>query len=333
MSEISLAKIENATATDRIARRVDALAGFDKSLMSIRALAVLTELVVEFQPEFILEIGTYFGGGSEILARALNETSSGLLITLDSNEARAEEVERRMALWDPEVQAKTTFLPHTSEEFFRSLIGKWDPAIDIAIVDGEHTYLGAYGDIVRCAQQIAGGGMIIVDDYDQSTVNRAVADFIQTHPDWRLVGDVEQSFVGRHQYAPRPSIKDTPFFILLAPDHRSFSRHPMTIDYSDSSFSSLSGAELATAPHNCQGTLHGEFSIEISDDRGMVQANTGIVSVEITPGQSSVRLELDNALESLDQRIVRCIANYTWIGEDDSSHLPLVDQPKLIVRS
>jgi len=304
MSETSLAKLERVIAPDRIARRVDALDGFDKSLMSIRALAVLTELIVEFQPRIILEIGTYFGGGSEILARALNETNSGLLITLDSNEARAEEVERRMALWDPDVRAKTTFLAHTSEEFFRSLIGKWEPAIDIAIVDGDHTYLGAYSDIVRCAQQIAGGGMIIVDDYDQSSVNRAVADFADTHPDWRLVGNAEQTFVGRHQYAPHSSIEGTPFLVLLAPDQRGFSCHPTAFDYSDSSLSSLIGAEIEVAPHNCLGTLHGGFSVEVSDERGMVRAHTGVVSVEISPGQNSVSLKLKEALDLSGQRIV-----------------------------
>jgi len=331
MSRSSLSKLVNASNPERISKRADTLADYDKSLMSPKSLALLTEIIIEFQPRFVLEIGTYFGGGSQILAKALAETESGLLVTIDSNSERAEEVTRRIEEWDENVRERVTFMSNSSEQFFNSFDRVWQPTIDIAVVDGDHTYLGAYSDIVRSAQRISGGGLIIIDDFSQSTVNRAVADFIQTHPDWTLVGDIHDTFIGDQGFEPQASIEGTPFLILLAPDYKGISKHPTLFDYGSLGISELFGANIVLAPHECKGMLHGEFCIELVDEtRSMVSGVTDTVTAEIKPETENVGLILGQALATEGRQLLRCLATYTWQGGEAFPHLPLLEEPTLV---
>ena len=60
-----------------------------KSLLAPDARAFLDRLVRLMEATAVLEIGTYFAGATEVMARALSESTQGQIITIDGMDARA----------------------------------------------------------------------------------------------------------------------------------------------------------------------------------------------------------------------------------------------------
>lgn len=69
----------------------------------------------------------------------------------------------------------TRFFEMTSDEFFRRAPGLFARhTIDVALVDGEHTYEQAYRDVENCLRFLAPGGVIVMHDCRPMTAAQAV---------------------------------------------------------------------------------------------------------------------------------------------------------------
>ncbi len=87
-----------------------------KSLLAPSALAFLHETVQVLDARSVLEIGTYFGGGAKVLADAVQ--GRGMVLTIDSNGARAPYVEAEIATWPQPMRDATMFLPYSAGDLF-----------------------------------------------------------------------------------------------------------------------------------------------------------------------------------------------------------------------
>ena len=147
--------------------------------------AVLYELVREARPKTALEIGTLFAGTTHVIARALWANREGRVTTIDP--FGGERVPAIIARMPAEIGGRIDFYPLSSMDFFlRTDVSKG--ALDLAFIDGDHSYPGALFDLYRTSERMSAGGVVVLDNSDKWGVACATADFLERHPDWQLAG-------------------------------------------------------------------------------------------------------------------------------------------------
>jgi len=334
MDNVTEEGIHEIIASDTFQRLAAEYTGYTKSMMGHTALAFLHALILKYRPNLVLEIGTYFAGGSEVMSNALVEAGgdTGLLLTLDSNPGREDTVRKIIAGWPTENQQRTTFMASSSEVFFASMAEKWEPSIDIAFVDGDHRYHGAYADIVLCAHHISSNGIIVVDDYDQPEVNRAVEDFVKTRPAWKFVGSEDECFANNSVFDTCPSVARTPFFVLLAPAQRGLTDRPLTFHQSGGEYTSFGGFRLNLLPHGVTGTLMANFMLEMENSQEQrIETVSETAKIHISPGDSEIIVAPDQPVETNGRHPLRCGVTLYWEAETGGEILPLAQKPEPVL--
>jgi Methyltransferase domain len=138
-----------------------------------------------FQPNVVVQTGTATGASSVAIALGLRDAGRGVLYTIDPEPpsyfgvdqpvALARRVVERSALGDKIrfVQGYST-MPLDAGRMFLPSAPKWRlPELnrmvrtDMLVVDGDHTFLGCYLDLVYGAAGLASGGprVIVCHDY------------------------------------------------------------------------------------------------------------------------------------------------------------------------
>src|SRR5262249_859093 len=147
--------------------------------------AFLYSLVRAMKPADVSEIGTAFCGASEIIARALWENGRGVLHTTDPFAPhRCPPVISR---WPQPLQEITRFHAKSSMDFYMTL-AEAKIGLDIAFVDGNHDFEFAYFDILIAARLLRPGGVIIVDNSEQSGPFYAALQFVRGNPALVVLG-------------------------------------------------------------------------------------------------------------------------------------------------
>ena len=149
----------------------------EASLLSPASRAFVDGLVRLQRPGTVLEIGTYYGGTSEIIARALADTGSGILLTIDLLKTREAEVHEAMQRWPEAARDITTFVTVGSLDFFKRLTLNPGLRFDLALIDGDHSHAAALTDLIQCARFAANNAVMLVDDFQLPGVNWAVRGF------------------------------------------------------------------------------------------------------------------------------------------------------------
>src|SRR5580704_17756918 len=152
-----------------------------RALISAAAAALIYTLVRNAKPRHVVEIGTYYGGTSELICQALYENGSGTLHTVSPFEA--ERVIPIFDSWPPELRRHLEFYLMTSMDFYYRLNARGIRP-EIAFIDGDHSYQAALFDIQSLAKSLARRGFLLVDDVSQPGPYYAAMDFLQRNPDW-----------------------------------------------------------------------------------------------------------------------------------------------------
>src|SRR5580704_14992421 len=105
-----------------------------RALISAAATALIYTLVRNAKPQHVVEIGTYYGGTSEVICRALHENGSGVLHTVAPFEA--ERVIPIFDSWPRELRQHLEFYLMTSMEFYYRLDARGIRP-EIAFIDGD----------------------------------------------------------------------------------------------------------------------------------------------------------------------------------------------------
>jgi predicted O-methyltransferase YrrM len=188
-----------------------------RSLMDPDERALLYCLVRALKPENVVEIGTYFAGTTEVLARAVWENGAGCIYSVDPYGAGR--VSQTMAAWPEPLRAITTCSFDNSMSFLTQLLQAGTP-IDFVLVDGAHDFEFVRFDLEMCARLLRPGGIIVIDDAEQAGPFSAAKSFLADHPQWRELGDCVAAF---RQSSPfdeqRSSVPGTSLLLLQAPPY------------------------------------------------------------------------------------------------------------------
>src|ERR1700724_674131 len=171
------------------------------SFISAYSRAYLYSFVRALKPLSVVEIGTFFVGTTEVIARALVENGSGVVHTIDPYGAlRAPPV---IAAWPQALRRITHFHPVTSMSFF-SRSAEIKRRFDLVFVDGNHDLEFALFDIMMAPRLITPLGLIFVDNTEQRGPCVAAQIFMRENPEWTLLGtsyDPDRPFATEERFS------------------------------------------------------------------------------------------------------------------------------------
>jgi hypothetical protein len=201
-----------------------------------------------------VEIGTYYGGTSELICQALYENGSGTLHTVSPFEA--ERVVPIFDSWPQELRRHLEFYLMTSMDFYYRL-NERGIRPEIAFIDGDHSYQAALFDIQSLATLLARRGFLLVDNVSQPGPYYAVMDFLQRNPDWTQckARDPKWADPNKALDRERTSVPETDFEILRAPRGYSVGSRPVTFGEMPSK-TAVKGLRIHAA--SAGGTLHAQ---------------------------------------------------------------------------
>jgi predicted O-methyltransferase YrrM len=218
----------------------------DRSLCRPIDRMLLYHLVRSLRPQHVVEIGTYFAAGAEVLARALWENGAGLLHTIDPyGKIRGPALIER---WDERLRAHVRFYPSNSMEFFERLDARRMP-LDLVFVDGNHNFESALFDLQSAAKRIRPGGIVVMDDANQSGPFWASKVFLEQNPGWTELGDCLSLASSREPFGPLPSLfEGSKFLLLKASSQIRVGRLPYSTGELPYPERQLAGVELSLVP-------------------------------------------------------------------------------------
>ena len=151
--------------------------------MPLRQRLVLTQTALELPEGFVvLEIGSYLGASTAFLAAAALQ-KAGTVHAVDTwmNNAMGAEGE-----WDTWIQFQANVAP------FKDVIvthrgrsadvhaREGDIPCDMLFIDGDHSYEGVLTDLRTWLPSLRPGGVLAMDDFNQTTVQQAFNEIVGT---------------------------------------------------------------------------------------------------------------------------------------------------------
>ncbi len=224
------------------------------SIMGDRSRAMLFVLIRMLRPRAAAEIGTYFAGGAEVIARALWENGNGMLHTTDP--FGTDRCPAILAAWPAELRSLVKFYPLNSMEFLIKLHHQ-GLALDFVLIDGDHDYEPALFDLQMAARLLRPGGVIVLNDSVQTGPFQAARTFLAANPAWRELGTAVSAYDENSPFAgERMSQPGTGFVVLQAPDHWSVNATPRSWGQATTDLSFADGLSFDVPPQVTAGTLH-----------------------------------------------------------------------------
>jgi len=255
---------------------------------------ILYHLVRSTRAQHVVEIGTYFTGTSEVLARALWENGSGTLHTCDPyGGGYCPPLFHRL----PEALLKhISFTPVFSMELFTKLSqGQIRP--EILFIDGNHDYEYASFDLMCAAKLVQPKGIVVLDNIELTGPYWAIRNFLAVNPGWEEIGSSIGGFSPGNPFdEKRRYAGETYFGILKAPSGITIQDRPYTSGEFDYDFNTLSGLRLTMDAPAPKGKLHVRLWLNAFAS-GIPDSVDTTVVVELG-GESTHTLTLDKPLKT-----------------------------------
>lgn len=131
---------------------------------------VLFYLAHALKPQHILEVGTHIGASGIYLAKALQQTSGGVLTTLDILDVNAADAPwKHVGLHMPPADIFKALSCENHVRFLQQpalkFMAETDKIFDIIFLDGDHRAGPVYAEICAASRILSPGGLIILHDY------------------------------------------------------------------------------------------------------------------------------------------------------------------------
>ena len=225
-----------------------------RSFMSNHSRATLFTLIRALRPKVVAEVGTLFAGTTEVMARALWQNGEGIILTTDP--LGGERCPAIIGTWPQALRDITHFHALTSMDFFTELDRK-RVTLDLVLVDGNHDFEFALFDLQMAARLLRPGGVIVMDNAEQTGPFLAARTFLSAHPAWRELGQAIASYDPSRPFDPeRASVPGTTFVVLQAPPHLSIGSGPHSWGQMRTKTSRLDGLSLELPAQVTAGTLY-----------------------------------------------------------------------------
>jgi len=158
---------------------------------------LLYSLVFALKPSSCLEIGTFRGGSSLIICRAMDDNNHGGLVCVDPEPRIPDDV------W-ASIQHRATLIQGASPEALDEARKAVPSRFDLALIDGDHSYEGALNDIEGVLEHLDDGAHIVLHDCHFFDVKKAINEALIRHPktlvDCGVVSVTENPQEGEHEF-------------------------------------------------------------------------------------------------------------------------------------
>jgi predicted O-methyltransferase YrrM len=298
-----------------------------RSVMSDHSRAVLFTLIRMLRPKVIAEVGTMYAGTTEVMARALWENAEGVVYTTDP--LGGDRCPAIIARWPQELRDRTHFRPFNSMDFFLELDRK-HVTLDLVLVDGNHDFEYALFDLKMAARLLRPGGIVVMDNAEQSGPFKAASTFIDRNPAWREVGDALASSDPAKPFdAARASLPGTSFIVLQAPDHLPIGRGPHSWGQMSTKASTLEGLSIELPPQTTAGTLHYQAILRAFWPNGDIPEikTLGSIRLDLNGSASSVAHRFETPLRFDQGAEYTFEIDLSWQADLASSPLALARVP------
>ena len=224
-SDITYDKIKNWLNSSEGNKVKNYYEDYPKNCLTIgNARPIMYLLVCALKPENVLEIGTYYCGTSEIIARGLLENGKGILHTTDPfGEKRCQYI---LNSWPELLRKHVNFTPFNSMDF---LLKIEDAGIrpDLVFIDGNHDFEFVSFDLNFSAKLLKPNGIIVLDNIEQPGPFWAGKEFLENNPEWIELGDVQAQFRNERPFDPtRSLIGGTNQMLIQAPSFLALGNRP-----------------------------------------------------------------------------------------------------------
>jgi hypothetical protein len=319
-SDNPIPEILNAPKFGETGQAIGKTEAAQRGLISAVASALIYTLVRNARPQHVVEIGTYYGGTSELICQALHENGSGTLHTVAPFEA--ESVIPIFESWPRELRRHLEFYLMTSMDFYYRLNARGIRP-EIALIDGDHSYQAALFDIQSLAKLLARRGFLLVDDVSQPGPYYAAMDFLQRNPDWTQCKARIPIWADPNKAIDRErtSVPETDLEILRAPRSYSIGSRPVTFGEMPCA-TEVKGLRIHAESGG--GTLHAQCVL-----RGFLPGAEEVTMAALDiakPGE--VNLLFAKPLK-IEGSFVRCTAE-PWLVWSGQTPLVLADIPAII---
>jgi predicted O-methyltransferase YrrM len=319
--KIEINELANPIPAILIAREFGDTAAFfrdnpaaQRSLVSPISQGLLYTLVRNMRPNVVVEIGTYMGGTTEALCRALHANGQGMLYTVGPFDVPY--FQPVFNAWPDELKTRVQFSAVNSMTLYMELEQKRIRP-DLVFVDGNHDYEFALFDIQCAARRLMPRGFIVVDNVAQAGPFSAVTDFMKDHPDWlecRVTPPgPEQTYKSFDRN--RTAIPYTDFAVLRGPAYHSIGLRSTSFGEVPSQEQRVNGVRLSLAPDRGSGTLHVQCILRAFGET-RIEEIVGDAQQIIDPNAEDVEILLDKPI-SAEGHFVRCAVEpwFIWTGD------------------
>jgi predicted O-methyltransferase YrrM len=294
-----------------------------RSLVSGASQALLFSLVRNLAPQHVIEIGTFKGGTSEAIGRALYANGGGLLHTIGPFDSGIFLPLYRT--WPEALRDRVRFYSVDSMAFFMR-IQKNDIQPSLVFVDGNHDYEFALFDILAAARCVVPGGFVVIDNVSQAGPYYAATDFLASHPEWLDCAARSFQLDPTKAYdSERTRILNTDLIVLRAPAARVIGPRPCCFGEVILQQPVVNGVEISIATSK-PGTLYVQCVLRGFSSTQNVEASE-MTSVQIGAQNTAfAKFEKPLALNgAFDQ--YRAEAWLTFVGE---GYLSQSASPKIV---
>ena len=145
------------------------------------------------RPGTVVEIGSYCGATTSILAETLRQLGHGRVYALDlfsRSSGGSHHVPGYSKIFDETMQPYRGWFEKVEGD---SKTIPWNQPIDVLFIDGDHSEEGVRADLIKYMPYIKPGGLVFLHDYidvpqDNSLVKRAVDSTVLRDPAYRIMG-------------------------------------------------------------------------------------------------------------------------------------------------
>ena len=154
--------------------------------------AYLVEVINQFRPKVVYEIGSFFCETTKVMAEAMaKETYGGTLHTTDPY--GAERCPQIIEKLHEKIRSCIKYYPFCSMEMILHLkeMEKKECFLDLTFIDGNHDLEYALFDLISVSNATNYGGCIVIDNIENRPTRLALKTFLNLFPWWTCLLDGE----------------------------------------------------------------------------------------------------------------------------------------------
>jgi cephalosporin hydroxylase len=156
---------------------------------------LMSELMWEVKPDYIVEAGTLYGGSAVYYAGMLEFINpDGKVLTVDINEEQIHAEAKANPLWDKRVKfyMGSSIAPEIHEQL-KAEIGEGKKVF--VTLDTLHAPKHVAAELAMYSKLVSSGSYMILQDTYYDGLPEVLDEFLEQHPDWERVEKLDDRFI------------------------------------------------------------------------------------------------------------------------------------------